>query len=161
MNNLPPQSQRVAGNVWQRWRVPLALPSSVHPPSVWCEGIVVVIAFKTGLGSGPRIFQLWSVKPITYLLREDTQSCVNESLSVWANLCHLLRHHHVPSVLKYSASLLFCGSLALQKNRVDNAMSSEVFDCQKSAGCVSGLTGQDKATSWMEICCFQRMYFPF
>lgn len=128
------QSQRVAGNVWQRWRLLpsvtlLAHPLTVRPPAVWCEGIVVVIAFKTGLGFGPRIFQLWSAKPIAYLLREDTQSCVDESPSAKANLCHLLGHHHIPSVLKYSASLLFWGSLALQ-NRLDNAMNSEVCDCQ-------------------------------
>lgn len=76
---------------------PLAHPVCVCPPAVWCAGIVVVIAFKTGLGSGPRIFQLGSVKPITYLLREETQSCVDESLSVRANLCHLLWHHRIPS----------------------------------------------------------------
>lgn len=128
------QPQRVTGNVWQRWRLLLSPPPPAHPlsvrtPAQWCEGIVVVIAFKTGLGSRPRIFQLWSVKPITYLLREDTQSCVDESPSVRANLWHLLWHHHIPSVLKYSVRLLFCGSLALQK-RVDNAMNSEVSDCQ-------------------------------
>lgn len=95
---------------------------SVRTPAQWCEGIVNVIAFKTGLGSSPRIFRLWSVKPITYLLREDTQSCVDESLIARANLCHLLWHHHILSVLKYSVRLLFCSSLTLQ-NTVDNAMN--------------------------------------
>ncbi len=38
---------------------------SVCPSAVWCESIVTIIAFKTGLDSRPRIFQLWSVKPIT------------------------------------------------------------------------------------------------
>ncbi len=126
---------------------------SVCPPAMRCEDIVVIIAFKTGLGSGPRIFQLWSVKPITYLLREDTQSYVDESLSVRANLCHLLWHHHFPSVLKYSVSLLFCGSLALQY-RVDNAINSEVFDCQNQlvVAMVSlGRIRETTKTSEMEI----------
>lgn len=73
-------------------------------------GIVVVIAFKTGSGSGARIFQLWSVKPITYLLREDTRCCVRvrvcrcvcKSQNVRANLWHLLWHPQIPSVLKFS-----------------------------------------------------------
>lgn len=54
-----------------------AIPSrllilSVYPPGVCCGAAAVVIAFRTSLGSGPRIFQLWSLKPITHLLREDT-----------------------------------------------------------------------------------------
>lgn len=126
----------------------------VCPPAVWREGIVVIIAFKTSLGSGPRIFQLWSVKPITYLLREDTQSYVDESLCVRANLCHLLWQHHIPSVLKYSVSLLFCGSLALQY-RIDNAMNSEVFGCQNQLVAAMVLLGrirQTAKTSGVEIC---------
>lgn len=55
---------------------------SARLPAGCCEGIVDVIAFKTGLGSGPRIFLLRSVKPITDLLREDTQSYEDESLNV-------------------------------------------------------------------------------
>lgn len=54
-----------------------AIPSrllilSACPPGVCRGAAAVVIAFRTSLGSGPRIFQLWSLKPITHLLREDT-----------------------------------------------------------------------------------------
>lgn len=51
---------------------PRRLILSVNPSGVCCGAAAVVIAFRTSLGSGPRIFQLWSLKPITHLLREGT-----------------------------------------------------------------------------------------
>lgn len=82
--------QWLAGKVCQKWRLspPSADPLSltVRPDSAWCNGIVVLIAFKTGLGFGPGIFQLWSVKPITYLLREETLSWADRSW-VWEPIC--------------------------------------------------------------------------
>lgn len=68
---------------------------TVYPPSVWRKGIVVIIAFRTRLGSGPRIFQLWSLKPITYLLHEDTQSggwkpCVALALALPHPVCAVI-----------------------------------------------------------------------
>lgn len=53
----------------------------VHAVPVLREDPVVVVVLKTGLSSGPRFFQLWSVNPITSLLHEDTQSCADQTKS--------------------------------------------------------------------------------
>lgn len=71
MNSLPPRSNTRLTVAESRREFVTAMkgfhhrhpPPPAHflcvcPTAVWHEGIVVVIAFRTGLGSGPRIFQL-------------------------------------------------------------------------------------------------------
>lgn len=108
MNSLPAPWSHKADSLRKSegmWRLtPSLLPHllSFHPPAVWFKGALVVIAFKSSLGSRPGIFQLWSAKPITHLLREGRQSCVDEFLCVKLNLCHLeLLHRSCSEVMPF------------------------------------------------------------